>query len=391
MKKIINKKNTQIIIVILLSLVCIVFFIQMLGKANRENGYDFTSYLISSKALLTGNNPYLTNSPFPYIYPLFLASVLTPFTYLPYTINHVIWFILNVSSLCLSIYFLQKQFYNCAEPKGPFLFALFLIVILIINPIQNNLLNGQVNFIVVLFCVLFFYYDDKNILLSSVSLAIAISIKIVPLIFLLYLISEKKYYSILITILFSFLFVFILPYLFAGIKIIEYYKYYSNNFIFSSFSKTGYNTDSLYFSLYDFLIRIFPVLNSLGIYLKLFLAAIIISPVIYLHSIFLKSGISQRKLIIFSLLSLSVLLISPSSETHHLVFLIPSIFLIIINIYEKNINRIRFVFYYVSFFILFWTGSIYKYSPFIFLSLITLFIITITISKNKIRLANEKI
>ncbi len=362
-----------------------------MGKASREGGYDFTSYLISSNALLTGSNPYLTNSPFPYIYPLFLASVLVPFTYLPYTINIIIWFILNVSACLLTLHFLQKQYLSNSTVTINFLFILFLTVILIFDPLQNNLLNGQVNFIVLLFCVLFFYYEEKSVLLSSFFLAIAISIKIVPIIFLLYLIVGRKYLNVLAVLIFSFFFIFVLPFIFIGIKVIDYYNHYFNSFIFNSFSGVDYKTKSISFTLYDFVINIFGLTGVPGIYLRIFLISLIIAPIIYVHKIFIKSGlIPQRKLIIFSLLSLSILLISPSSQTHHLIFLIPATFLIVINLHGKSENTSIFTFYYLSFFILFWLGSIFKYSIFIFLSIITLYIIII-ISQNKMWMPNEKI
>ena len=362
-----------------------------MGKAGRAGGYDFTSYLTSSKALLSGSNPYLTNSPFPYIYPLFLASVLIPFTYLPYQINVIIWFILNVGAFLLSLYFLQKQFFNISPSRINFLFILFLTVISIFSPIQNNLLNGQVNFIVLLFCVLFFYYEEKRLLLSSFFLAVAVSIKIVPLIFLLYLITGRKYLYVLTVLIFSFFFIFVLPCIFTGIKLIDYYNYYLNNFVLSSFSGADISSKSIYFTLYDFVKNFFDVPDLFNIFLRIFLISMIIFPIIYLHNRFLKTGLRpQRILLIFSLLSLAILLISPSSQTHHLIFLTPAIFLIISNLLAEKENKTIFISYYISFFILFWLGSIFKYSPFIFLSIMTMFVIII-ISRNIIWMPNERI
>ncbi|MGB4850876.1 MAG: hypothetical protein WBQ38_01050, partial [Ignavibacteria bacterium] len=70
---------------------------------SRAGNNDFTSYMLSSKALLENTNPYNNGSPFPYVYPLTLAFILIPFTLLPDIPLQILWFILNV-------FFLYKIF-----------------------------------------------------------------------------------------------------------------------------------------------------------------------------------------------------------------------------------------------------------------------------------------
>jgi len=272
-----------------------------------------------------------------------------------------------------------------------FLTVSFFIVLIMFNPIQNHLLNGQVDFLVLLFSTLFFYWYERNKLLSNLFLAFAIALKIVPLIFLVFLFTEKKYKDIILTIVFSIICIFILPYLFSGAIIFDYYSYYINNFIFHSFS--GYreiNSDLMYFTLFGFINHIFNFSTSPALYLQIICAFLIISPIIYSHHRLLKLNVPGRKVIVFSLLSLSILLISPSSQTHHLIFLTPAILLIVINFSAKNEYRVKFILYYISFFILFWLGSVFKYSPLIFLSILTLLFI-IVLSKNKFRLDYDKV
>lgn len=174
-----------------------------------------------------------------------------------------------------------------------------------------------------------------------------------------------------------------LPYLFTGAKIFDYYSYYLENFIFNSLSvKTDNISEPMYFTLYGFINEIFVSSRSFGMYLQIVSTSLLLLPIVYLHYQLLKIDVSQRKLLLFSLLSLSILLISPSSQTHHLVFIIPSMFLIIINFYEKiDKDKRLFIFYYTLVFILFWLGNIFKHTPLVFLSLCTLFIIII-LSKN---------
>jgi hypothetical protein len=385
-----TKRNILIAAGVILSIVFIILFVQMLGKAYRKDGYDFTSYLLSAKALLNGQNPYTVNTPFPYIYPLFLASVLTPFTFLPYGLNNVLWYFVNLGSFTFLLYLLIKQFNS--PSRDVYLFVLFMTVLLIFCPLQNNLLNGQINFLVLLFCALFFYYFDSNNLLANLFLAIAISLKILPLVFLLFLLVEKKYKDIGLIILISFVFVFLLPGIFAGTRTIGYYSYYLNHFISESVSNTGsQSTRSIYFTLNGFLTSNFAGLRQYGLYLLIANALIILSPIVYLDVRLSAKNRPGRKLLMFSLYSLSLPLISPVSETHHLIFIIPALFLIIINIYKsRDRERKQFAFYYTLVFIIFWLGELNKFSPFVFLTLVTLLILMI-VKQNKFRLTNEEI
>jgi hypothetical protein len=182
-----------------------------------------------------------------------------------------------------------------------------------------------------------------------------------------------------------------LPYFFSGIKIFDFYSYDVNNFIFHSFSAHGeINSALMYFTLFEFINYIFNFSSSQALYLQIICAFLILSPIMDTHHRLLKLNVPDRKVIVFSLLSLSILLISPSSQTHHLIFLIPAIFIIVINFSANNENRVKFILYYISFFILFWLGSVFKYSPLIFISILTLLFI-IVLSKNKFRFEYDKV
>jgi hypothetical protein len=361
----------------------------MLGRAGRTGGYDFTSYLLSSNALRHNQNPYLTDSPFPYIYPLFLAAILIPLTFLPYLVNNIIWFIVSIGSFCLTVYYLNLLFDINIKTKNNYLFIFFSIVIVLFNPIQNNLLNGQVNFLVILFSVLYFFFEKKNSFLASFFLAGAISIKIVPAIILIYTLTEKKYKDLIWIALFSCLFIFILPYIFTGNNLPEYYRYYLQKFILSSFIVGG--NASYTFTLYGNIKNILFVPDEYAFYLQIFSVLIILLPVVLLYIKINKEKLLRKNLIMIALLSASILLISPSSETHHQIFLIPAVYLIIKTISEKrDKDRILFLIYFILFFLSFWMGSILKSSLLIFLSIIILYI-TIFFSTNKIGTLNGQV
>jgi hypothetical protein len=193
-----------------ITVIFIIFLIQTYGKAFREDGYDLTSYLLSAEALVRGTNPYTTGSPFPYIYPLFLASVLTPLLLLPYTVSVLLWFTINSAAFFYSVKYIFKtnDTFDFKVFKG---LPLLLLVLFLIDVLQNNLLNGQINFVVLCLSVFYFYFLYRNKpVAASIFISAAAAIKIVPLFFLIAAFRKGRYnvlfYSAILTAAFVLLF-----------------------------------------------------------------------------------------------------------------------------------------------------------------------------------------
>lgn len=294
----------------------------MFGKAYRENGYDFTSYLLSSEAIFAGTNPYQTGSPFPFIYPLFLCVVLSPLTLLPYWLSNAVWFILNATALYLSILVLLKLYADSLSYRD--FTALFVVPFLILtNVIQNNLLNGQINFIVLLFCVLFLkYYIDSRKVFASVFLSAAIAIKLTPLILITYLITRKEFLWTGLTLALSVFLIFGLPYTVAGEKTLNWYSQYTQFFLVHNIASPSESLDDFAFSITSTFNFLFPSMSKL---ISLMIAGLIsVVPIVWLQLTSRKDTTSEQTLF-FSLYMISILLISPISETHHLINIFPAI------------------------------------------------------------------
>lgn len=60
-------------------------------------------------------------------------------------------------------------------------------------PVKFTLGMGQLNLVILLLICLFFYFWEKNHLISSLSLAIVLLLKLFPLLFLPYLVLQKKW------------------------------------------------------------------------------------------------------------------------------------------------------------------------------------------------------
>jgi hypothetical protein len=296
---------------------------------SRSDSNDFTSYLLSSKALLSGINPYLTGSPFPYIYPLTFAFSLIPFTALPEVITQIVWFIFNLWMLYNSVvYLIMTEKSVPLKYKYP---VLAISSIILLNFIQNNLVNAQVNILIVFLCLQFFiFYKKHNYNLSAIFLAMAISIKIFPVFILIFLLSRNKYRHVLRTILFSLL-LLIIPVIVIGDKIIAYYIYYFNNITNVHYVQASSFATGMFFNLPGLIGLIYPgSFNGMIIYLLNF---------IVVASLFLLLFYYYRKLddwSLFPTLFIGFLFISPISETHHLIFLFPCFTLIIINFFSKK-------------------------------------------------------
>jgi len=320
-----SRKTGRTLSFVLPLLVLLIFFIQMFGKAYGSNGYDFSSYLLSSRTFFEGKNPYTTGSIFPFIYPLFVCVLLSPLAYLPYWLSNVTWFIINVAALYLVTYEFLKL-YSESFTRQEIIALLLIPFVVLIDVIQNNLLNGQINIVVLLLCVLFFKYHLKSrTLLASILLSVAISIKLTPLIFLVYLIVRKEFRHVATTIVMSAVLVVGLPYLVAGQNTFVWYSQYVHSFLVQNIVVTSQATDRLTFSFTSLLSFLFP---SMSTFAALAVAGCLsVGPIIWAQASLPKDD-TRKQMFVFSLYLLAMVLISPMSETHHLINLLPAIVLV---------------------------------------------------------------
>jgi alpha-1,2-mannosyltransferase len=178
----------------------IVLGAQTWHKALRPGGNDLTSYLLSARALWDGQSPYGLETPFPYIYPLFLAFVLIPLAALPYGAAVVAWFAASVAAL--GAVFVESAFRRIADGgRRSAELAIAATVLITFNIIQNNLLNGQVNFFVVLCCALAVAAaQDRKEVAAGAWLGAAIALKLMPALLVVYLLVRRQFRAILVAI-----------------------------------------------------------------------------------------------------------------------------------------------------------------------------------------------
>jgi len=373
-----NKKYQNFFIIILV-VILLTFLFQTFRKAYRDIGYDLTVYLMASNALFNNNNPYLINPSCPYIYPLFLAFIFYPFKILPYSISIILWYVINILSLYYSVKIIVEISNKNIKIKwqNNLIIPLIIIFILLITPIQSNLLCGQINIVVLLFCILFYKYMYSDDFLSSIYLSIAISIKLFPIIFFVFLIFNKKYKILLLSIIFTVL-LCLLPMIIIGNKIFDYYITYFNYYLLANIKNQpscnfGSQTGHIFFTVSGFLTYFFPQTKP-NVEIKVFSIVLTLLPIIYLDFI---SNFNKKyfNTYIFCLYLLASLMINPISEKHHLSAFIPAVCIIILKVVFDNTNTKKInILLIVLFFIFLFSAKINKYSPMYFFSILTLYL-----------------
>jgi hypothetical protein len=318
---------------IIAALVGVFLLAQMFGKAYREQGNDFTSYLFSASALLHGQNPYSTGSIFPYVYPLFLCVVLLPFALIPYWLANLLWFVIGVSAAVGSTMIMLRYVAPGLQKTSLLTFSLLTLLILF-SVTQNNLLNGQVNFVVILCSVLFFHFlQEGKRFVASFFLACAIALKMTPAILLFYLLLRGEYRAVGSVVLLTVVLALAAPMAFAGGATLDFYTQYLHSFLFATVSSTGVHPGG--FSLGGVVRQLFGLAGHAG--LTLGALVIVLLPAGYLQL----KGRGNRivECLAFLLYLTGMLLVTPISETHHLAALFLPVCAVATGLYGGSFRR----------------------------------------------------
>lgn len=377
------KTRNQAVSLIFIIIVSVILLIQSYGKAYRDSGYDFTSYIYSSKLLSEQQNPYDNSKnvqahldypkpSFPYIYPLTFAFIMTPFNYFPYYLSISIWFFAGLICLMHTIKILlisaetENEYFRV---KPEFTIVSALLMLFLFNITQNNFLNGQLNFILLYLVTLSYYMDTKGkIFLPALTLAFAVSIKLTPVIFLIYFLVNKKYKLVIYSIIMTVILLFI-PYVLIGDKIISFYNYYLSNFLFNPEENLNF------------------ILNTFGnVYLSPVTVLILLLILILVNLLYQKYKTGFIQLHLFSFYCVFLLLLTPKLQTHTLIFVLPAfemIILLILYIHRKFNLRYLYILLAALLIILYISKPLDMFNLLYFFILILL--ITIVLNINNIR------
>ncbi len=258
-----------------------------------------------------------------------------------------------------------------------------LVLLLLTSVLQNHLLNGQVNFVVLLFCALFFKYDSEDRpMAAAASLALAAAIKLVPLIFFMFLILRRRFKTLVFSTL-LFVAFFLLPVITLGGDLFGIYGEYIRSFILGKFSGGAeHDIGQIYFTLSGLVGYLVPALQGWS-GLKIVSALVIVTAVGIIDLVSSRRNGPESAVWVFNLYLLAILLITPLSEKHHLAYLIPTVSILVIKLlYDRHMRVLPYAILVGSFFVFFYLGNVFG-GPFYFLSLLALFVVVTLISPGR--------
>ena len=313
-------------------------------KAFRPGGNDLTSYLLSARALWDGQSPYGLDTPFPYLYPLFLAFVLGPPALLPYGAAVIGWFAASVAALgAVLVESASRQRIADGGRRSAEL-AIAATVLITFNVIQNNLLNGQVNFFVVLCCLMSIVVGrvppspgtmrggpviGTRGISAGAWLGAAIALKLMPVLLVFYFLVRRQFRVILVAGAAALLLALAPALLLDGplgsvesgfSRIVGIYSQYVREFL-APMMTTPDPSPVLAYSVASVVHRTLGVGPAL--WLDVLCAAAVLGTIAALDvRTWRRRGDHFAAAAAYLV---AVVLISPKSETHHLAFAIPAV------------------------------------------------------------------
>lgn len=199
-------------------LVCVLLIIVSIIEAN---GYgDFYIFLSASKDLIEQKNIYTINynNYYHYFYDLSFALILYPLTFLPVYFAKLIWLLFNCF-LLIRIWKLIKSYLpeNSFSKKGEIIFTIISFVF-VLRVLHANLHLSQLT-IFILYLTLESLHQiqiKKRNFLGGFLLAWGICIKLMPIVFIPYLLFRSEWKGTIYTI-FNILIIVLIPVIFVGI------------------------------------------------------------------------------------------------------------------------------------------------------------------------------
>ena len=196
----------------------------------RPEGNDLSVYLAAARALVTGGNPYAVPLPQGFsLYPLTIAALLVPLTWLPIAVAQFGWFALNVAALLGALGTLDRLWVPEAGARDvrryvPFVVRLAAVAVVFFFPLRRHLKLGQVDLIVLFFCCRFLRADlGGRGLAAGMWLGGAIAVKLAPVILVVPLLLKRNGRTLILTAAFVVLWAVVLPAL-ASSQVLALYR-----------------------------------------------------------------------------------------------------------------------------------------------------------------------
>jgi alpha-1,2-mannosyltransferase len=313
-----------------LALLVILFAYQTWRKAHRPDGYDLTSYLLAARALTSGTNPYEVPTPFPYIYPLFPLVAVIPLSLVPYGAAVLIWFALSAAALAWVLRWVSRREAAAGGARDAIPIAV-IVVLLLTSVVQNNFLNGQINFLVLACCIAAAAGGVGQAGARAIAWwAVAIATKILPVGLAPWWIVRRRPVVVAGALVLAALLA-MSPALVAGPAAIGWTADYARAFLGGSL-ETGAPDDALRFSLFGMTTMIVPGVPWLPVVCGLIVLGAA-------TAIDLRGGARPDDHVAYVLYLAAIPLASPKSEVHHLAFTIPAAYVCALRVLRYRVGH----------------------------------------------------
>lgn len=346
---------------------------------------DYSTYMVSAKVFLKkGDVFYGTGTTWLPFYYLFFS----PLAIIDEISQHgsrILWFIISACALAGSVVVWNRKIIDFAggrSGEGYFSLVKILPLVILFRIILDNFLNLQINFFILfLLLLVFYYYQKKKDFKAGVFLGLAVSLKIIPGLLVLYFLAKKDI-KLVLSSLFS-LFVFsIAPLFYFGLREgLVLYQNFVNKWLDIS---SGYGWLHYYpnQSLYGLLTSFFEK------NIVLIFSVIAISIVALLVYIVIKSNYqSKQKLVIeYSAFLIIMILLSPVAWAHYWIFCFPGLALIIYYIRNEKSHIKILILSILGYVFLFYNAQLLIFHAITFINLFILALLYIKYQK----LSNNK-
>lgn len=197
----------------------VIFFIAIVFCFIEANGKgDFYIFLSATGDLNIGENFYENKyvDGYHYFYSVLFALLLKPFYSLPFFWVKFCWLLLNTAIYIQLFNMLAKsKLVNLLNEKQKTIF-IFLVFAFSLRLFLDNMHSSQITLLILWCCIYGLFLIDNNRPVSGAAiLALGINIKLLPIVFLPYLIYRGYFKAFTFTILFYFVYLFV-PSVFIG-------------------------------------------------------------------------------------------------------------------------------------------------------------------------------
>ena len=299
---------------------------------------NIITYRLAAKRILTGINLYAYRAGEPemgmysmYVYPPLCAILFLPFALMPYAVSVYGWFVLNFLFLFMSLYLILKSLKLLDQS---FISFFILIFISNIGAYSSTLTGGQINILILfLLSSVFYFYTQGQKFLPGIILALAVAIKVTPLLFVGYLLIKREFKILVYFTLGFLLFFFLIPSAVLGWeRNLDFLSQWFHGMVLTMDLTAFHEIRSSDQSLHVYLRRLGNVFP--GFPVKIVWYSMSLS-ILAFTSLFILRSSRENSLLLtlkhFALFSCLILLLSKASNHGHFcIWLFPQLFLLIL-------------------------------------------------------------